>query len=381
MKRIWVLFLAFCTVTLSCVCMLTPGATGANTDIWSVYSMMGDEDGNIFFGTAPSFAYTDEGLRVVPFEEIESYTVQTDHAYSVDDGLYMEIKLDQPAEAGMLVFHLWDQSGFLLSGLNCGSGWQGMLQLNPSETQYMVSTFVHGATASEEGQAIVLGSVKLSVPVAEDGSVSYSIRLKDGALQINGRAVTGAEKALAMLREKRDDGSVYLGVSIAMSEAGGLIPLTVARFGTSPENASVPGADGQLPETGEEAPETVPPTPPETTHPAPPETTPPAEQETEDDGPQTTPDDGQGTTPAETVPGESMSDTEPAGTVNPEPDAPYGDPETEHETRKEIHNEQVDNFMEKLENMNQGCTSAIGAGGLGCLSLLAAAYLGLRKRS
>ena len=368
MKRIWVLFLAFCTVTLSCVCMLAPGATGTDTDIWGVYSMMGDENGNIFFGTAPSFAYTDEGLRVVPFEGIGSYTVQTDHAYSMDDGLYMEIKLDRPAEAGMLVFHLWDQSGFLLSGLNCGSGWQGMLQLNPSESQYMVSTFVHGATASEEGQAIVLGSVKLSTPVAEDGSVSYSICLKDGVFQINGRAVTGAEKALAMLREKRDDGSVYLGVSIAMSEMGGQIPITVTRFGTSPEDAAVPGTGGQLPETGASDPETIPFAPSETND--------PVDRETDPTDPGSKPDGGEPDAPVETAPNGETGRPGSVDTADGETYDPYGDPETESETRKEIHNEKVDDFMGKLE----GCTSAIGIGAVGFTIVLAAAFLGLHKK-
>ena len=380
MKRLWVLFLALCTAMLSCVGVLIPSAEGANTDIWSVYSLLEDQDGNPYFGTAPAYEYTEEGLRVTPPEEIESYTIQTDHAYRMDDGLYMEIKLDQTVDAGMLVFHIWDQSGFILSNLNCGSGWQGMLQLNRNETQLMLSAYVRGSTPDKEGQDFVMGSMKLPAPVTEDGSVTYSLSLKDDILRINDRVVGGMEDVLSLLRDKTDGGNVYFGVSAVMSPFGGPIPITVTRFGTSQEDASVPGTDGQPSETGGEAPETLPSSPVETVPSEPTETNPPADQETENSESQTPPNGGQETTPSETVSGSNGSDTESEKTTRDENDDPYGDPETEAETRKEIHNEKVDNFMEKLENMG-GCGSVVGMGGVGFSALLAAAYWSLRKKS
>jgi hypothetical protein len=112
------------------------------------------------------------------------------------------------------------------------------------------------------------------------------------------------------------------------------------------------------------------------------ETDPPADKETDASAPDTNPD-GNVTKPADSEP--TTHPSEGANTVEPEEEttdnfnSPYE--ETEPETRKDIQNEAVDNFMEKLEKVNlPGCGSVVSAGCLGMITLLAAAYVGLRKK-
>ncbi len=385
MKRLWILLLALCTVTLSCVGAVTLGAEEASTEVWSIYSLKEDANGMPYFATAPTYEYTEDGLKVTPVATMDSYTVQTDHAYYLDQGIYMEIKLDKPAVAGVLVFHIWDQNGMMVSNFNCGSGWEGMIQLDQSNSHYMMSAFIQGSTGpDDEGYAGILGSMKVNVPHADDGSVTYALYLKDGILRVNGSVVVGMDEALANLMEKRPDGSVYFGATVLMGEKGGLIPITVARFGTSPETAAVPGVGGELPETGEPSIETIAPGPIETDPPEDQETVPPAPGgdpgkpggETDGETGDKTPNDD---TPSETKPGESQSGDRPEEDTTDAFDSPYE--ETERETRKDIQNDKVDDFMNKLEGVTfGGCGAALGAGIPGLVSILAAAYVCARKK-
>ena len=406
MKRIWILMLALCVTALFCVSTLGLGAEEADTEIWSVYSSHEDASGVPHFGTPPTYAYTPEGLRVTPLDKMESYTVQTDRAYSVDDGLYMEIKLDEPVKTGILIFHLWDQNGLVVNNFHCGSGWQGMVQLEQTSSQFMISVTIQGAKSlKEDGTANILGSMRMATPTADDGSVTYALSIKDGVMRINGSVVVGTEEALKLLKESRPDGSVYVGVSVILNQSLGGHPLTVTRFGTSRETASVPGSNADLPQTGETSSGTPAPEPtvtePTVTEPAvtqPVVTEPTVTQPTVTEPTVTEPTTDVGTEGPvpETRPGgdSETNPGEPGQTCGPEEVTtvydPYGDPpdmttekydppfaEKGTETRREIKDDAVDNFMAKLET---GCASALGVGGIGLLSVLAAAYVCARKK-
>ena len=380
MKKLWILTLAMCVTALFCVGSLAPQAEESNTEIWNIYSLKEDANGMPQFSTPPGYAYTDEGLRVTPGEKMEAYTVQTEHPFYMDDGMYMEVKLDAAVDIGVLVFHLWDQSGMMMSNYHCGSGWEGVIQLTRDETQFMMSVFITDETSADEnGSVNVLGTMKVKAPVAEDGTVTYCLSLEDGVLKINGTVVEGMDKALANMKELRPDGSVYLGVTVNISGLDAAFPLTVTKFGTSRETATVPGSSGTLPETGEGSTETI------ATAPA--ETDPPREPNTEAPAPSVTTPDRE----TDTLPPEPVDTTAP--NTAPEEETtfydPYGDPpdmtteeydrpfaEKETETRREIHDEAVDNFMGKME----GCASVLGAGAIGLVSALGAAFVAARKK-
>ena len=387
MKRLWILLLTLCVSALFCVSTLGLGAEEAKTDIWNVYSLKEDMNGLPHFDIPPNYEYTSEGLRVSPREGMESYTVQSDMAFSLEDGLYMEVKLDSSPKLGVMVFHLWDQSGMMLSNFHCGSGWEGLLQLDPNTSQLVLSAFVRDAKVAQDGGTLsILGTMKVNSPIAEDGSVTYSLTVKDNALYINGTPVVGTEEAIRNLKEIRPDGTFYVGVTVNMTGQDDGIPLTVTRFGLSSDSATVPGMSGELPETGPAVVETT--APPSNESEAPTgtkeDTKTPTGDETKPTEPETGPSGSQDTTAAGS--GQATEPTTEEGTTYD----PYGDPpdmttesynspfrETEPTTRREIKDDAVDNFMAKIE---ANCASSLGVGSLGIVSVMAAAYVCIRRK-
>jgi hypothetical protein len=384
-KRFGIALLAACITLLSGVGALNLSAEESNTEVWSIYSLKEDANGFPYFDTAPSHAYTDEGLRVTPHKGMESYTVQTDHAYFMDNGIYLEVKLDKPVKAGFLVFHLWDQNGFIMSNYHCGSGWECMIQLGEGDVRYLVSANLEEAKdSSNKNPASVLGSMKLKASVGADGSETYFLCLKDGTLFLNGGYLVGSTEAQEFLRELRPDGSVYVGVTLVMNDLSGAVPLTVTKFGRSPETAFVPGSEGDLPETGEASPETIPPEPSVTEPPTVETDDEPDSDETLPGGPsqggneETRPSQGGNT--EETKPSDDEDEATERETVN---DDDFASPfeETEPETEKEIKNESIRNLVEKLEGLDfSGCGAVVSGSGLGMMAMLAAAYVLTRKK-
>lgn len=354
--------------------------------------MKENDKGRPIFSFPPTYEYTSEGLRITPLEQMESYTVQTDQAFRMDDGLYMEIKLDKPLEVGVLIFHLWDQSGIMMSNSHCGSGWEGILMRTQNSTQSVMSAFIWEVdTADDGGKAQIFGATKFNVPTNEDGSVIYVLEVKDGVLMINGTPMIGSQETMAYLREVRPDGCAHIGVTMSMTGRDEGIPLTVTRFGTSKDTATVPGTPGSLPETGgstetaaPDSDETDSPST-ETAAPGPVETDPPTENPTDTLPSETRPNE------ENTLPPEPGSDTDPSEPAETETEYdPYGDPpdmtteeydppfgEKETETRREINDEAVNNFMGKME----GCTSAMGMDFAGLVSVLAATYACTHKKN
>jgi hypothetical protein len=377
MKRLWITLFALYTAVFFCVCVPAAGAEEANTEVWSIYALEEDANGVPYFGAPPTYAYTERGLQVTPATAKGSYTIQTDHAYYMDKGIYLEITVDNPDTIGVLFFHIWDQNGVLVNNYNCGSGWECLIQLDKPETKFMISALVQGSDGDDLGDASILGSMKTEVPVNADGTATYSLELKNDILRINGSVVAGMDEVLAYLRQIRPDGSVYFGVSVVTGDKSEPIPITVTRFGTSKETAFVPGTSGQLPETGEISTGITVPDP---------DVTDPAEDGSSSLSPETTPSGEPVPTPDVTGPAGGSDGTVQEGTESREPgketeddfDSPFE--ETEPETKKTIQNDKIDKFMDKMEQISAGCGSALGAGSLGIASLLAAACFYARKR-
>jgi hypothetical protein len=378
MKRLWIILLALHTAVFFCVGGVTAGAKEANTEVWSIYALKEDSKGYPYYSTPPSFAYTERGLKVTPAAETSSYTVQTDHAYYLDKGIYMEIALDDPGAVGVLVFHIWDQNGVLVNNFRCGSGWQCLIQLDDVESKYAMSALLEGASGIiDDGDVEVLGSMKITASINEDGCAVYSLELKDDVLRVNGNVVVGMEEMLEYMRAVRPDGSVYFGVSVLTGENSAPISMTVTRFGASKNTAFVPGTSGELPETGEDSPGTV--------TPGPAESTPPESDDTAEDPRETASGDDPETDPDGTpVPGETTPDGTPdSGAEEEQTTDDFKSPfeETEPETKRTIQNDKVDSFMGKLEQIElPQCGASLGGSALGILSLLATAYICARKR-
>ena len=366
MKRLMILVLLLCVSVLFFVSVLSLGAQEANTEIWDVYSLLEDANEIPYYSTPPSYSYTSKGLRVTPSADMGSYTVQTEHAFTMENGIFMEIKLDPNTKPCIIIFHIWDQNGMMLSNHHCGSGWQGVLQFDQNSFQFVMSAFIWDTQVKNDGENIeIVGAIEMSRPVDADGGATYTLEIRNGTIFVNGNAMEGSDEALANMKQLRPDGSAYVGVTVNMTEKNRGIPLTVTRFGKSAETATVPGAGGTLPDTGESSPVTIAPTPSVT------EPSKETEKVTNEQKPETGSDVNTGTLPVE--PDQTK---DPADMTTEPSKGPYG--ETEPSTKKDIEDENVDRFMEKLE---KGCGSVLGSGIMSLLSIVAAAYVCSRKKN
>lgn len=242
MKRWLSLVLSVCML-LSLLCVAAVGAEVDQVNTWSVYVMEENENGIPVFKDPPTHEHTEKGLTVTPSAGLSGFTVQSDEPYSLDEGFFFEIKMEDITLESVLMFHLWDQSGVLIGNYNCGSGWYGMIAVDKSGNDYMMSLSITEAESRGDGTMDILGSMKVKTSI-EGKAGTYTLSLSDGILRVNGSVVSGMDQALDFLREKCPDEKVYVGVSLMdMDEVGQLSALTVTRFGSSEEAATVPGTD------------------------------------------------------------------------------------------------------------------------------------------
>lgn len=361
MKRCLSLILAVCAVLLLSVTVLTAGAADQYAHDWSVYVMEDNSGGIPGFKAPPEYAYGESGLRITPSADMDSYTVQSDNAYLLDDGFFLEIEVTDITYENVLIFHLWDQSGVLIGNYNCGSGWYGMIAIDGAGNDYMMSLLMEAASSSKSGGTEILGSMKVNTSSKADGTGRYTLSLTDGSLRINGSIIPGMEDALKFLHAKNPDGNAYIGVSIMTAdEHETLSGMTVTRFGKTEVVATIPGTD-IIPET--QAPDT------ETQEPDAGETT--AVTDVGTDKPVSPPD----TDPEDsTVPGGSDDPEETTGqgvTIVTRP----ADEGEESETQSTI-----DRLKDVYGQANTACQATMSASGLLCVVIMAGGYLGLRKK-
>jgi hypothetical protein len=222
-----------------------------------------------------------------------------------------------------------------------------------------MSGFIWDDKVVNGGDVDILGAIKVDAPETSNGGVTYTLEIRNGEIYFNGSAMVGSAEAMDNLKKLRPDGSVYFGVSVNMIAENREIPLTITRFGLSSDTATVPGMAGSLPDTGNDSLGTVPPAPEETDSST--ETDKTTEKVTEELA-----ESGADSNPTDDSPDITTESSK----------SPYV--ETEPSTKKDIDDENVDRFMEKLE---KGCGSVMGCGLMSLLSVVAAAYVCSRKKN
>ena len=240
MKRWLSLVLSVCML-LSLLCVAAEGAEADQVNTWSVYVMEENENGIPVFKDPPTYEYTEKGLAVTPSAGLSGFTVQSDEPYSLDEGFFLEIKLEDISLESVLMLHLWNQNGVLIGNYNCGSGWYGMIAVEKSGNDYMMSLSISESEGQGDGTMDILGSMKVKTDI-EGNAGTYVLSLSDGILRVNGSVVPGMDQAIDFLREKCPDDKAYVGVSLMdLEDVGRLSAMTVTRFGKNEAAATVPG--------------------------------------------------------------------------------------------------------------------------------------------
>lgn len=399
--RLWTLLLAILLLALAAI---LPSAADApmTGDIWSIYVLTETEQGMPSYGIPPNHRYTDAGLLIEPTGGTQ-YTVQTDHAYSLDDGFFMEICLEDTeafTNHDQIVFHLWDQVGMIVGSTRSGSGWYGVTSAIGTDTHYMISITDRAATDGQEGESQLHGAMKLTPKFSEDGKCVYTVAAKDGVLYVNGQEVKGSADIVAFLRRQSPDGKIHVGFTVMTTQEHPLSGVTVTRFGRTANTAVIPGTN-TVPETDPSDDPTDDPSgdAPSGDDPAgdtPTGDSPSGDEPADTDAPSQNPSETQppagsdgtnpdGTSPDGTSPGGSDKET---GSSDPAPDgssgkdpsgAPGGTTETESELSDGMAKDTLD-FINRI-NVFDNCKSSLSLGGLASLAaLLAAAAFSFRKK-
>ncbi len=376
--RVMALFVAF---LLTAGCVTVSVHAEASRD-WGVYSMAENENGIPEFKTPPAYEYTDQGLRVTPSEGMDSYTVQSEQVCSLDEGFFMELKLENMALGNMLLLHVWDQSGVMIGNLHCGSGWYCLIAVDKGGNDYMMSLRLWESNGGQAGGSEILGTKGVKTEVSE-GTGRYTLALSEGALRVNGSAVPGSEEALAFLREKTSDGQMHVGMTVMTTDVGqALSPMTMTRFGRDEATATIVGTN-VIPET----------TPPSAdTTPAEPDSDGPVNPDpTDTTTPDVSADTADTTRPEQDQTGPSGDSSKPA---DPDESRPNGENTDGGESRP-AETDEFGNYRDPDETETRStadrlatvygeafsiCHSSVGANGVVCVAIMGAAFAVLRKK-
>ena len=257
-RRCFVLFIS-AVVVMSAIAGLFTAAGAVDLDgDWTVYrtpsSYIPNEDGSEkVVAPCPGYEYTDEGFSILapswkdctPF-----YTIQTIDKQSLQDGFYMQFRVDNYSYAGdngadhWLAFSIWDSQNLNPGSTKYGQGWIGLMYPLTGEI------YSHNSNTSAFASA---GKSGLQAMQDEEGRALFELEVtydgKDYAISINGVAVAGLSDVNAHLDSLSASGDFYVGVTLYTGVRNGAGDLTVTKSGTSKSSAAVPqGKDSRQPE-------------------------------------------------------------------------------------------------------------------------------------
>ena len=212
---------------------------------------------------APGYEYTSEGLMTIS-PDFSNYTpfftVQTKLAQSLKDGIYLEFRVDDYPYGGedgaadhWLSFNLSDRENVAPGNIDFGNNWLCLIR-GAGEGSAAVQSFVTTKTTEEAvGSFGHKGDVNATVPMDAEGRETYSLEITyDGTnydIKVCGVSVMGAADITAKLNEWNANGEFFVGITVHAGVKDASAGITVTKFGTSADSATVPvGDDSRQPE-------------------------------------------------------------------------------------------------------------------------------------
>ncbi len=267
MKKVLALIVAaMMIVSMIPVMAITTSAADVEGD-WTTYRFSdgykepepGEEPS---YAPAPGFEYNEEGFHMTSADYTgitPSGTIQSKEKVSIQDGVYMELRVDQYPYGGAagadhwICFSLMDSQkvapGNTTDGY--GQGWQSLCRTPGNGGTGPMQSFVVGeGTGKFEHQA---PDLSITPTTDENGKEIYTFEVAyDGSnytISICGVVVSGCENITKHLDALDPNGEFYVGVSFHAAVADAPLEATMLKFGTSKENAEKPvGSDSALPE-------------------------------------------------------------------------------------------------------------------------------------
>lgn len=210
---------------------------------------------------APGYEYTDEGLHMISpdFTNCLPYgTIQTKDTVDIDDGVYMEVRVDNFSYGGedgttdnWISFSIWNSQK--ISQGNTSDYGEGWLSLNRgsngnSDAGALAQSWISGAPSTWT----LVSSPAIDPQLDEEGREIFTLEVtksgEDYTIRICGIVVSTSEVS-EHLKKLNPDGQFYIGISFHSGVTGGVAEATVLKFGTSKDTAETPfGQDSAEPE-------------------------------------------------------------------------------------------------------------------------------------
>ena len=265
MKKLIALVIAVIMV-VSMVPVMAISTSAAVEGDWNVLrnpaTYEAEEKGEIVI-PAPGYEYTSEGLMTIspdftnytPF-----FTVQTKEAQSLKDGIYLEFRVDDYPYGGedgkadhWLSFNLSDRENVAPGSVDFGENWLCLIRGAGSGAAEVQSFITNLTTEETPGSFPIQGTTSVTAPMDDDGRETYTFEVThDGTkydVKVNGVTVGGIDAVSAKLDSMNENGELYVGITVHAGVTNASAGITVTKFGTSAEDATVPvGDDSREPE-------------------------------------------------------------------------------------------------------------------------------------
>lgn len=249
------------------VSLVTVFATNVNAigeGEWNVYARRGAYENADEFEiiSTPGYEYTADGLHMIPPEYSDTDRawgiIQTKDQVDLRQGVYMEVRVDDFTYEGdkWFGFNIWEEriDEFPNENDKQPLGFEALLRPNDeknvaslqlnSHTSAGASIDTAGASASEfENKHDENGCPILTLQITWSETEGY-------AMILNGLAVSQSycDKMTQFFDGEDNDGLAYLSFSLQTGAKNGTVECTVLKFGTSPEDCSIPvGTDSAEP--------------------------------------------------------------------------------------------------------------------------------------
>ena len=267
MKKVLALIIAaMMIVSMIPVMAITTSAADVEGD-WITYrSAAGyeepEEDDEPSYTPAPGYEYTNEGFHMTSADYTGCTpfgTIQSKEKISIQDGVYMELRIDQYPYGGengtadhWIAFSIWDSQKIAPGNVtDYGQGWLDLTRTPGAGGAGSAQSFV----CSSEGAGTFghKGDVSITPALDDNGKEVYTFEVSyDGTnytISICGVPVQGGADITSHLNKLDPNGEFYIGVSFHSGVAGAPIEATMLKFGTSKDDAETPiGSDSADPE-------------------------------------------------------------------------------------------------------------------------------------
>ena len=209
----------------------------------------------------PGYEYTADGLHVIPAnwdEQVVYGTVQTKNLVNIEDGIYLEFRVDEFDGIGQdnwFSITLWDSKNVEPGQTIYGKGVMTLnrISYDAENDKYYFGTvdwYTDGFTT--KGQTCEKDDKDANIKkyLNDDGSFTMTLEIKKagGGYQtfINGAAAP--DSVNEYIATKFKDGEAYIGITYRHGNTGGTVDMTITKFGTSIDDAIAPdGTDSKEP--------------------------------------------------------------------------------------------------------------------------------------